>query len=463
MRYKKTLHKFPKLILLILLIPFILVLTSCKKYLDKKPSQNLAVPSSLADLQAILDNEHTNYSSPADLEFVADNYYLTSSSWNSSSFSYRNSYIWDAQATITTSNVWDLPYQAIYQANFVMDQLPGISISESDRNSYNNIKGTALFYRSFMFYQLAQLFCKPYSSSANSDLGIVLRLTSTITAPSRRSTVQETYNQVITDLKAAATLLPSTSLFVTRPNKAAAYGMLARVYLSMRDYTNASTYANLSLVENSSLLDYNSLAPSFLLPYFKNNPEISFLSYEGADLFVGTSQELIDSFLYQSYNTDDLRKTVYFAPGSGAGTYYWRGSYYNYGSTSAIFDGIATDEIYLIRAECYARNANKDSALADLNAVIQKRWKNTVVPYPSITALDANDALNKILSERRKELLYRGLRWSDLRRFNLDGGNITLKRIVNGTTYILPPNDLRWVLLIPIDEITRSGIQQNPR
>jgi hypothetical protein len=60
-------------------------------------------------------------------------------------------------------------------------------------------------------------------------------------------------------------------------------------------------------------------------------------------------------------------------------------------------------------------------------------------------------------------LLFRNLRWSDLRRFNLEGANITLKRIINGTSYTLPPNDLRWVLLIPDLETSRSGIPQNPR
>ena len=67
------------------------------------------------------------------------------------------------------------------------------------------------------------------------------------------------------------------------------------------------------------------------------------------------------------------------------------------------------------------------------------------------------------LKERRKELLFRGLRWSDLKRYNRDGAGISLERTVNGTTYTLPPNDLRYAIAIPEDIIKMTGMPQNPR
>src|SRR5258708_17108525 len=132
---------------------------------------------------------------------------------------------------------------------------------ENQKNSYNQVKGSALFYRAFAFHQLAQLYCLPYSSTAGIDLGIVLRLTSNITAPSIRSTVQQTYTQIINDLKQAAILLPGLTLYPTRPTKTAAFGALARTYLSMRDYSNAAIYADSCLKRDSTLLDYTSLLP----------------------------------------------------------------------------------------------------------------------------------------------------------------------------------------------------------
>jgi hypothetical protein len=463
MQNKKTIKRSRSRILLILIL-FIITQSSCKKYLEKKPQQNLAIPSSFNDLQAILDNQIGNSSTPGYIEFVADNYYVTSAVWNNADITARTNYIWDRDA-ITQLEIWYQPYRAIYDANFILDYLPKVAEHESDNNAYNNIKGTALFYRAFTFYHLAQLFCKPYSTLAATDLGIVLRATSAIETPSARSSIQQTYDQVIGDLKTAVELLPVTSLFSTRPIKVAAYGALARVYLSMRDYVNAGRYADSCLSFSSSLLDYNSLTPvgNPALPHFFDNPEVLFVSYIGGEhYFLLPSDCNIDSSLYQSYNANDLRKTVFF--GSNGTSHYWKGSYYPEGpvfGNGPEFNGIAKDEIYLIRAECRARAGNTNAAMDDINTLLHKRWKTGT--FNDLTATNTTDALNKILTERRKELPFRGLRWSDLRRFNLEGANITLTRIVNNTTYTLPPNDLRWVLLIPDAEIIASGIPQNPR
>lgn len=58
---------------------------SCSKYLDKKPLKSQVVPSSLTDLQAILDNNArtTRGETPALIEALADNYYITTANWQS--------------------------------------------------------------------------------------------------------------------------------------------------------------------------------------------------------------------------------------------------------------------------------------------------------------------------------------------------------------------------------------------
>ncbi|MBN8856731.1 MAG: RagB/SusD family nutrient uptake outer membrane protein, partial [Sphingobacteriales bacterium] len=73
-------------------------------------------------------------------------------------------------------------------------------------------------------------------------------------------------------------------------------------------------------------------------------------------------------------------------------------------------------------------------------------------------------ALDTILVERRKELPFRGVRWTDLRRLNLEGRTITLTRVLNGTTYQLPPNSKLYTLPIPPDVIIfNPNMKQNPR
>jgi starch-binding outer membrane protein, SusD/RagB family len=205
----------------------------------------------------------------------------------------------------------------------------------------------------------------------------------------------------------------------------------------------------------STLLDYNTFDPNNPLPFNRSNPEVLFgaaYSSSGPSI-VGLS--LTDSVLFASYASNDLRKALFFE--SGRYFFGW------YDEEAYAFCGLATDEVYLIRAESYARTGDVSAAMADLNHLLENRWLGgTFTPY---TAVDAADALRQVLLERRKELLYRGLRWTDLRRLNKDPSMaITLTRTVNGTTYTLPPNDPHYVYLIP-DKVVRlnPGMPQNAR
>lgn len=446
---------------------FILILfhASCTKFLDKKQDKRTTTISSIEELQYLLDNNgiiNTYYSA---IEIVqADEYFETPEN-----LSYANTstqipdYIWNNLNTGTTK--WGRPYQIVFQADFVLDELEKFERNNINKSNYDNLKGQALFFRAFAFYHIAQTFCRPYSATASSDLGIALRLTSDINVKSIRSTVQETYDRILADLKSAADLLPETNIAITRPNKCAAYAALARVCLSMRDYTNAGNYANSALERKSVLMDYNTLNAGSTTPIDRFNPENIFLCWmEESFSLVTPDNHNIDTNLYRSYSSDDLRKSIFFQL-NGAKYYYFKGSY---GAGAAgigsayYFYGLATDEMFLIRAEYYARAGNVSAAMADLNTLMIKRWKNNGSWNP-FTATNATEALNQILAERKKELVFRGLRWSDLRRLNLEDANITLTRVVNGTTYALPPNDLRWVYLIPVEVIQFTGMEQNPR
>lgn len=456
-----SLYKCTKTLLLFLISA---ILFSCNKYLEQKPTENLVVPSSLEDLQAILDNQLANDNSPHQLELVADNFFMLTPAWGNLNEDYRKAYIWakDAKVTLENGGSWLNPYTAVQRSNFVLEQLQEIKSDESEIKKRNNIEGTALFYRAFMFYQLAQLYCKPFSSSASSDPGIVLRTVSNVIDKISRSTVDETYQLIIKDLNTAVELLPSKALFTTRPNKAAAKGMLARVYLSMRDYNNAGARADEALQLNDTLIDYNQLSPAGALPSNAfDNPEILFLAKNASRVFNAARNALIDTTLFNSFSDKDLRRTVFFTKKAGTNYMAWKGSYYSNGLTYSVFTGLATDELYLIRAEVKARAGKVNEAMNDLNRLLKKRWVTN--EFTDLVANSPEEALNMVLTERRKELLFRGLRWTDLRRLNLENANIALTRNIDNNIYTLPPNDPRWVLLIPEQEITRSGIPQNPR
>lgn len=438
---------------------------SCKKYLDKKSDKNLVVISSLQDMQALFDDySNITYSDPGSGEISADNYYLTDGDWSGMNETYRRMYTWEKDFLFPASfNEWFNSYRQVYYANSVLENLGNVVKNSNNSTEWENIKGQAFFFRAEAFLQVATIWALAYDeNTAATDLGIPLRLNSNFNEPSVRSSIKETYDRIISDLKESVNMLPIDQVQVTRPSKPAAYGLLARAYLSMRQYDSCRKYADLCLQLKNSLMDYNNPAsPDFVNaasypPFIQFNSEVLFESIipNPAPLIDGTAK--IDTNLYHSYSTDDLRKIAFFND-NGDGTYGFKGHY-----TLAQFGGIATDEIYLMRAECYARTGKITEAITDLNTLMVKRWSNAV-PYPAFTATDANDALNKILLERRKELLMRGLRWMDIKRLNKEGANINLNRLINGQAYILSPNDLRFALPIPEDVISLSGMEQNPR
>jgi hypothetical protein len=167
-----------------------------------------------------------------------------------------------------------------------------------------------------------------------------------------------------------------------------------------------------------------------------------------------TSDAIIDSSLYASYGMNDLRRTAFF---DSSGTLF-RGSYYG---GKLLFSGLATDEMYLTRAECNARNGHITAAMDDLDTLLTYRYHTGA--FVPVTASGTTDAIVKVLQERRKELLLRGLRWSDLRRLNRDSNfAVTITRTINGQTYTLTPNSFRYVFPVPDDVLQLSGIAQNP-
>lgn len=448
--------------------------SSCKKqddFLNVKQNISQVTPSSLKDFQAVMDNTpllNENFS--ADGVGMTDNLFIPDANLATLPQTTRNMYLWVSDIYQGQPGFsWNADYQIIEICNIVLDGLKKLDIptDQTSLSQYNNVKGTALFFRAFAFYMLADEYCKPYiSKTASADLGIVLRLTSDVTQKSVRSTVQQTYDQILTDAQTALQLLPLTPTLQTRPSQPAAYGLLAKVYLAMSDYQHAGSYATQSLKQFNTLLDFNSnsVKPGANgFPVYPNNPEISFWAYGTGDgqvsVYPGSNYSSVDMALYNSYDQNDLRKTCFYAPNSFGGYSYCS----SYISTFYVFAGIATDEILLIQAECDARLNDTQDALADLNMLLVKRYKTgTYVPF---TNQDPTVLLNKILLERRKELPFTGsLRWEDLRRLNQDPNfAITLTRISNGKTFTLPPNDPRYVLPIPDIEIQLSGIQQNQR
>ncbi|MFA6275592.1 MAG: RagB/SusD family nutrient uptake outer membrane protein [Pedobacter sp.] len=443
---------------------------NCKKedeFLDEKPDQSLILPASLEDYEKLLNNTgvFNNGTIPNQGTISSDEFYVTDAVFNSlSSNAGRNLYKWTKdidEGTSSGDNIWNAAYKQVYYCNIILDGIPKLTIAPSQQAKFNNLKGMALFFRSWAFYHLVQTYGMPYDEiTSKTDLGIPLRLTADINLKSTRATVEQCYAQIISDLEISLTLLQERNDHKTLPSGLAALGFLARVNLALRHYDKAFDYADRFLAKNSVLTDYNIFSASRT-----SSIHTAFIDEDIFNVTINTGLTVanrttarIDPAFVATYNDNDLRKRLYFRTSNNE--IFFKGSY-NYMGQHYV--GIATDEVYLIRSECFARKGNAIAALGDLNTLLMARWKSGVA-YPPIVAQNSQEALAKILVERRKELLFRGLRWTDLRRFNKENGfETTLTRTVNGETYSLPPNDQRYAIPLPVSEIQLSGLEQNKR
>lgn len=439
-----------------------MVLVSCKKsWMEEKSDKTVDVPNTVKEFQALLDfASYMNDARPVKGEESADNYYVSNAMWAGYSAYERSFYTWgkDIYVDITKDETsWNPPYKEVFYSNVVLDDIDKVSAEDVGTPAWNNVKGSAHFYRGDAFFNVSQIFAKPYSLTFPDELGIPLRLNSDPNAKSTRAGLQETYQQILSDLHTAVGYLPVVPLYKTRPSKPAAYALLSRVYLVMQDYSKAFSYADSCLKLYDSLLDYNTLNTTTQYPVPLFNKEVIFHATMSNDLYSKTV--IVDTNLYKSYNVNDLRQKVFFKTNTNGGMRFV--GTYTGGTGFIFFAGIATDEVYLTRAECYARAGKITEAMNDLNTLMSKRFKTgTFVPF---TATNTTEALKLILDERRKETIFRGLRWLDLRRLNSEGANISLTRIQDGQTYTLAPNSPRYTLPLPPDVINLTGMPQNDR
>lgn len=455
-----------------LLIIFITVFISCKKqgeWLDVKSNKSDVIPTTLEDFQALLDNTDVmNSVYPAVGIIGADNsYVLDQVATTGGTVVERNAYRWavDIYEGNLSASDWTYPFKTIEYANVILYGLGKNNFAPDTR--YNTIKGSALFFRAFAYYQLAQIYAKAYNeNSASTNLGLPIKLDPDVNNLPSRSTLQETYSQMIQDLMEAEKLLPLNSDYKTRPSKIAARAMLSKLYLNMQNYLKALEYANLTLNSKSNLVDFNTLNTTVNFPFptvRSDNPEIIFYAETNGYSFNNRQNLVVMNDLFQSYDQNDLRRIVFYKPNSN-GTMAFGG---RYTGGALLFCGVATNEILLIRSEAFARTGNLSSAMDDLNKLLNERWKkdNGVSRYVNQSANTEGQALTIILGERRKELPFTGnLRWEDLRRLNFDTRFAkTLSRTIAGNQFSLTPNSPKYVFPIPPIEININPLIQNIR
>jgi len=322
-------------------------------------------------------------------------------------------------------------------------------VNASDRDA---VKGQALYLRGLAYFEMVKLFAKPYSAgSTTTNLGLQIVTTPTlngqVTAANNvpRSTVQQTYDQIIADLTAAKTIIGGDA--AEYGSEYAVSAVLSRVYLQMGNYAGARDEAS-NVIENSGLSleseysnAFNNTSPSsediYVLPVTAQDGSNemhtywSILDYGARDGDVEVNQDHIDL-----YDANDARLALFYIDDNDiyrSGK--WKFQYKN-------LPVIRLAEMYLTRAESNFRlNTAVGASPDDDIDIIRSR---VGLPFINVTLTD-------ILNERRLELAHEGQRIHDIKRlelsvdgFDFDANELVFPiplREINASAGVLVQND----------------------
>jgi hypothetical protein len=387
------------------------------------------------------------------------------------------------------SGFWTVAYNNIMQVNNLLENIDKIQ-AEGSTQDFNSYKGQALTVRALIYFDLVRLYGKPYNMD-KAALGVP-NITATLPALAQpnRDKVEDNYNQILADLKAAETLLPKTKsngFLNYYGNKA----LQARVNLYMEKYPDALAAAE-DVITNGG---YTLYTPAnwveswtkqfgsesiFELGVFPNEADLGTGSLgfylrrraHGASTALGWFGA--SDYFLERLNQDptDVRWGVMAADEISTTANPRLGSLYKYsGNTALLGDGkstatavnikvIRSSEVYLIAAEAALKAGNAEKAATYLNAI--RRRSPGLAPATAATV-----SLDMILDERSKELFGEGHRFFDMIRNNK---SITFNDEIIGTIINLRPKTIdrtyfKTILPIGIAEINANpgmGTQQNP-
>lgn len=376
---------------------------------------------------------------------------------------------------------WSYYYFIISTANNIIANVDAASGPQADKD---NIKGQALAARAYSYFYLVNFFQHTYKGNENKP-GVPLYTTPT-SEGQPRGTVQQVYTQVVADLTLAETLLTGkTRKHISHINVNTVQGIRARVALQMEDWPTASSYAN------KARQGYTPMAASQYTQGFSSvsNPEwiwgmqiindqstilASFFSHIDVTVFgyaqAGNMQKKITKALYDQIPAGDVRRSVFRAPGTGAGTNpdYNQNKFRVQDPTSWAADYVfmRAAEMYLIEAEALARQGQDANARTVLETLVKARY-----PAYSAAALSGAGLINEILLQRRIELWGEGFSLLDIKRLKTGlnrpsgAGNHGAPNL-NPNLFTMPDQDARFLMKIPQRELdankSLTAADQNP-
>ncbi|QTE24107.1 RagB/SusD family nutrient uptake outer membrane protein [Polaribacter cellanae] len=416
-------------------------------------------------------------------------------------------YNWEDATTFETDRdsptyFWNNTYAAISQANAALEAISKLE----GKYDLKSQKGEALIARAYGHFMIANFWCKQYNpKSAKTDLGIpyVLKPEKNLIQNYDRGTLAEVYELIEKDLEEGLAIVGNDYVapkFHFTELSASAFA--ARFYLYKGDWDKVIKYSSKAVTNPEkqlrNMVAYKALSYDgnrLLYPSVKEESNLLIASTASlwARRFAGTNFGLSinkanqlffgspgnpfkKSWAYTVYGGTDL---VYNFPKFRE---YFKITNQNAGIGSP-YTGIVLfdrDETILNRAEAYVMKENYASALKDLNIFLSKKTLSynattdiltedmVVAQYPVVpkeytpfyTLNDKQTSFVKFIAElKRRESYHQGLRWFDVKRFDLE---VSRKLSILGDPNVLVKGDKRRLLKIPKNALN-FGIVDNPR
>lgn len=452
---------------------FIIALLSagCNKYLDVKPKGKTLL-NTVNDFDLWLGSRFLG-----EISGVPQMVWLSDHSqkipWNPDAIGEsERCYLWQEQTTDinVAPKLLTGAYSHIYYFNTVIEHVDGAAGGTDAQKA--QLKAEALLGRANEYFYLLNLYGKSYdANTARTDLSVPFVTSTDINTPTPpRATVQELYDHIIGDLQASLANLPAdNSMNRFRGSVHAAYSVLARVYLYMRDYANAAKYAAMALQRpgGAEVTNYQGL----LKGVFVKDARINEILYaRGSDPTSGTLMQIVDSAFIKTYLPTDLRPKLHFydglastfnyntvKPSAGVRFSATANGYYD------VIVGTTVPEMKLIIAENAARTGDLTVALQHLNEIRVKRF--APADYVPLSSTDADVVFEWVIRERRYEMPLNGLRWFDMRRLDAENRMPAVVRYDGNKNVLatLAPHSPRYTLQIPLNAIVYNpGMPNNP-
>lgn len=418
----------------------------CDRFLDIQP-EGKVIPTTTEDYRKVLTSAYSKY--PVHKSLVALRTDEVNIDDNSTDFiSYREIAMWKDANNDQAST--EFPWVSFYSVNFYLNQIINEgSKTMQDSPEKNQILAEAYALRAYLYFDMVNLYGKPYNSAtASSDRGVPINLEIDLEQVLKPSSVQEVYTQVHADLKKAEDLMveQKQALGVNyRFSKTALLAFEARAALYEGDWNKALNYADQVLAVKGELSNLNTVNT---LPNHYASPE-SIMALDNTWDNSIKNLSFASAELISSYNsTADKRFGMYFEK---------NGSKYKVtkGGSLEFKVSFRTVEQYFIKSEALLK-LNK---LAEAKETLLKVMKNRYTPdgYTSVqnavSSMDSTAFMNFILDERFREFALEGQRWFDLRRANQK----KISHTISGKEYILQQNDPRYTIEYPM-----SAKKNNP-